>query len=88
MIRLPLQSWFILQIQIPISFHWGANGMESGIFWDVFESTGSIEAYLTYSRTEQVSYDTNVVGGVLIIDEDQETKIVKREKFEIISEYS
>lgn len=62
--------------------------MESGIFWDVFESTGSIEAYLTYSRTEQVSYDTNVVGGVSIVDDNQETKLVKRKKIKLDSEYS
>lgn len=26
----------------------GVNGMDSIIYWDVFENTGSIEAYLTY----------------------------------------
>lgn len=62
--------------------------MESGIFWDVFESTGSIEAYLTYSKAEQHSYDMHVVGGVSILTEDQKTKTVKRKKSGSISEYS
>jgi hypothetical protein len=62
--------------------------MESGIFWDVFESTGSIEAYLTYSRAEQFSSDTHVVGGVLILDEDQKIRAVKRKKSKSDSEYS
>lgn len=55
--------------------------MESVIFWDVFESTGSIEAYLTYSKTELVSSDMYVVGGVSILDENQKTKTVKRKKY-------
>jgi len=62
--------------------------MESGIFWDVFESTGSIEAYLTYSRAEQFSSDTHVVGGVLILDEDQKITTEKRKKSKLDSEYS
>jgi hypothetical protein len=32
--------------------------MEAGVFWDVFETTGSIEAYLTYLKTEEVSSDS------------------------------
>lgn len=55
--------------------------MESVIFWDVFESTGSIEAYLTYSKTELVSSDTYTVGGVFITDEDQKTKAIKRKRY-------
>lgn len=62
--------------------------MESGIFWDVFESTGSIEAYLTYSRAEQFSSDTHVVGGVLILNEDQKITAVKRKKAKLDSGYS
>jgi len=62
--------------------------MESGIFWDVFESTGSIEAYLTYSRAEQLSPDTHVFGGVLILNEDQKITTVKRKKSKLDSEYS
>ena len=33
--------------------------MDAGIYWGVFESTGSIEAYLTYRRTEEVSSDSS-----------------------------
>ena len=28
--------------------------MNTGVFWGVFENTGSIEAYLTYCKTEEV----------------------------------
>ena len=33
--------------------------MDTGIYWVVFESTGSIEAYLTYCKTEEVSTDSS-----------------------------
>ena len=29
--------------------------MDVGVYWDVFESTGSIEAFLTYYKTEELS---------------------------------
>jgi len=60
--------------------------MESGIFWDVFESTGSIEAYLTYSKTEQHPLDTHVIGGVSIVDGNQKTRAVKKKKTKSDSE--
>jgi hypothetical protein len=59
--------------------------MESGIFWDVFESTGSIEAYLTYSKSEHYFSETYNIGGVSI-DENQKTR--KRKKTKSDSEYS
>ena len=31
--------------------------MDSGVYWSVFEITGSIEAYLAYCKTEEVSSD-------------------------------
>ena len=34
--------------------------MGTGVYWDVFENTGSIEAYLTYCRTEEVASDSPV----------------------------
>ncbi len=34
--------------------------MSAGTFWEVFENTGSIEAYLTYSRDEEVDLDSPV----------------------------
>ena len=34
--------------------------MGTGVYWDVFEHTGSIEAYLTYSGTEEVASDSPV----------------------------
>ena len=34
--------------------------MGTGVYWDVFENTGSIEAYLTYSRAEEVASDAPV----------------------------
>jgi hypothetical protein len=35
--------------------------METVVYWDVFENTGSIEAYLAYCKNEEVSSDS-VVG--------------------------
>jgi hypothetical protein len=32
--------------------------MDSGVYWEVFESTGLIEAFLAYCRTEEVSSDS------------------------------
>ena len=34
--------------------------MGTGVYWDVFENTGSIEAYLTYSGDEEVDEDSPV----------------------------
>lgn len=31
--------------------------MDKVVYWEVFESTGLIEAYLTYCKTEEVSSD-------------------------------
>jgi len=33
--------------------------MGTGIYWEVFERTGSVEAYLTYCKTEEVSSDSS-----------------------------
>ena len=35
--------------------------MDTGVYWDVFENTGSIEAYLTYCKTEEAASDLPVV---------------------------
>ncbi len=34
--------------------------MGTGVYWDVFENTGLIEAYLTYSGTDEVASDSPV----------------------------
>ena len=34
--------------------------MDAVVYWEVFESTGSIEAFLTYYKTEEVSSDSPV----------------------------
>ena len=39
--------------------------MGTGVYWDVFENTGSIEAYLTYSRDEEVDLDVPVNSAEL-----------------------
>jgi hypothetical protein len=39
--------------------------MGMGVYWDVFESTGSIEAYLTYCKTEEISLDSPVDSETL-----------------------
>jgi len=33
--------------------------MDTGVYWEVFESTGSIEAFLAYYKTEEVSSDSS-----------------------------
>jgi hypothetical protein len=33
--------------------------MGAGVYWEVFESTGSVEAFLTYYKTEEVSSDSS-----------------------------
>ncbi len=37
--------------------------MNSDIFWGVFENTGSIEAFLTYYKSEEISSDTYEIAG-------------------------
>jgi hypothetical protein len=32
--------------------------MDTVVYWEVFENTGSIEAYLAYSKTEEVISDS------------------------------
>lgn len=32
--------------------------MDVGVYWEVFESTGSIEAFLAYRKTEEISLDS------------------------------
>ena len=39
--------------------------MGAGFFWEVFENTGSIEAYLTYSKTDEVVSDSPVDSNKL-----------------------
>ena len=34
--------------------------MDTVVYWDVFENTGSIEAYLAYSKAEEVSPDSPI----------------------------
>ena len=48
--------------------------MGAGIYWEVFESTGSIEAYLTYCKAEEVSLD------LLVNLEELENKSVEGEE--------
>jgi hypothetical protein len=32
--------------------------MDKVVYWEVFESTGSVEAYLTYCKADEVSSDS------------------------------
>ncbi len=45
--------------------------MNSDIFWGVFENTGSIEAFLTYHTSEEISSDTYDVGNATIVEKRQ-----------------
>lgn len=33
--------------------------METGVYWEVFENTGSIEAYLAYYKTEEAVLESS-----------------------------
>ena len=33
--------------------------MDTGVYWEIFESTGSVEAFLTYYKAEEVSSDSS-----------------------------
>ena len=48
--------------------------MDTVVYWEVFESIGSIEAYLTYCKTEEVSSDSPVNS------EESESKSFEGEK--------
>jgi len=39
--------------------------MGAGIFWELFENTGSIEAYLAYSKTDEEVSDLPVDSNQL-----------------------
>jgi len=39
--------------------------MGMGVYWDVFENTGSIEAYLTYCEAEETILDSPVDSETL-----------------------
>ena len=41
--------------------------MDTGVFWGVFENTGSIEAYLAYCKTEEVA-DTSLESETIEIN--------------------
>jgi hypothetical protein len=39
--------------------------MDEGVYWEVFENTGSIEAYLAYCKTEGFSSDSSSISEEL-----------------------
>ena len=40
--------------------------MDKVVYWGIFENTGSVEAYLTYCKTEEVSSDSLVETEELV----------------------
>jgi len=55
--------------------------MNTIVFWEVFENTGSIEAFLTYSKSEEISSDIyGVASNTYDAQKDQKTKEVKRKR--------
>jgi len=53
--------------------------MSSDILWDVFENTGSIKAFLTYSRSENISSNIYELAANAYVDEkSQKTKAAKK----------
>ena len=39
--------------------------MGTGVYWEVFENTGSIEAYLTYCKAEEVTSESSIESETL-----------------------
>jgi len=54
--------------------------MKSGIYWEVFESTGSIEAYLTFKTVEFSSVDED--SSVSSLFDSQKTELMKENSIE------
>lgn len=52
--------------------------MDPGVFWEVFENTGSIEAFLTYSKSEEVSPDIHDIAVNTVIQKNQGTKTARK----------
>jgi len=48
--------------------------MDTVVYWEIFESTGSIEAYLAYCKNEEVSPDS------LVESEELKSKSVEGDK--------
>ena len=42
--------------------------MDTGVYWEVFENTGSIEAYLAYCKTEEVVLDSSSEPDIVEIN--------------------
>ena len=42
--------------------------METGVYWGVFENTGSIEAYLAYCKAEEVVLDSSSESDIVEIN--------------------
>lgn len=39
--------------------------MDTGIYWQVFEKTGSLEAFLAYFTTEEIVSDSSVDSDII-----------------------
>jgi hypothetical protein len=50
--------------------------MESGIYWEVFESIGSIEAYLAFKTVESSSAEDKN-GSIVNLFDDPKKELVK-----------
>ena len=57
--------------------------MKSGIYWEVFESTGSIEAYLTF-KTVDSSANKDEDGSVNNLFENRKTESVREKSTESV----
>lgn len=57
--------------------------MDSDLFWSVFETTGSIEAFLAYSASEEKFDISNVSVFKLIDSEERKTQLGEDNQFEM-----
>ncbi|MDQ1317640.1 MAG: hypothetical protein QG641_2727 [Candidatus Poribacteria bacterium] len=55
--------------------------MESGIYWEVFESIGSIEAYLTF-KTVESSFAEDEDGSIINLSDNQKKELVRESRID------
>lgn len=57
--------------------------MDSDLFWSVFETTGSIEAFLAYSASEEKFDISNVALLNLLDNEERTTQLGEDNQFKM-----
>ena len=73
------QTHLLNSLKLPVKkrasiLHGEHTNMDTVVYWEIFESTGSIEAYLAYCKNEEVSSDS------LMESEELENKSIEGDK--------